>query len=171
MSMGASFATVQVRPATSEDAPRLARLAVAVGGGWRETDFAASLAGTAQAWLVESAVVPAPPADPLLAAALRPALAAAAVVQPGPEDWDLLDLAVAPPFQRHGLARLLLDQVVGSARAAGARRLLLEVREGNARALAVYRANGFEALARRTGYYAATVHPGREDAIVMALPL
>lgn len=171
MSTCALFAVVQVRPATSEDVPRLARLAVGVGGGWREADFAASLAGTAQAWLVESAMAPALPADPLVAAALRPALAAAVVVQPGPEDWDLLDLAVAPPFQRQGLARLLLERVVGSARAAGARRLLLEVREGNARALEVYRATGFEAIARRTGYYAAAVHPGREDAIVMALPL
>lgn len=171
MSVGALFATLQVRLATSEDVPRLARLAVGVGGRWREADFAASLAGTAQAWVVESAVGLASPADPLLAAARYPALAAAAVVQPGPEDWDLLDLAVAPPCQRQGLARLLLDRVVRSARAAGARRLLLEVREGNLRALAVYRAARFEAIARRTGYYAAAADPGREDAIVMALAL
>jgi ribosomal-protein-alanine N-acetyltransferase len=164
-------AAMRVRPALPEDAPRLARLAAHVGGHWAEADFAGSLGGTACGWVVEAVPLQPLPADPLLAAALRPALAAAILLQPAPDDWEVLDLAAAPACQCQGLARLLLEQAAESARAAGAQRLLLEVRESNARARAVYRAGGFTQIARRPGYYAAGADTPIEDAIVMARPL
>ncbi|MBU3694138.1 MAG: GNAT family N-acetyltransferase [Rhodocyclaceae bacterium] len=168
MTVAPLAAAMQIRPALSEDAPRLARLAAHAGTRWSEADFAGSLGGTARGWVVEAAPAAPLPADPLLAAALRPALAAAILVQPAPDDWEVLDLAVAPACRRQGLAKWLLAQAGAAARAGGAQRLLLEVREGNARARAVYVAAGFAQIARRPGYYAAGADRPIEDAIVMA---
>lgn len=168
--MSALAAAMQLRPAEAADASRLARLAEHVGGSWNEARFAGSLAGTALGWVVDAA-------GPLLpgaqegSAVLRPAIAAAIIVQPAPDDWEVLDLAVAPPCQRQGLARLLLDQVHVAALAAGAARLMLEVRAGNARAQSVYAAAGFRELARRPRYYVASILAPAEDAIVMACAL
>jgi [ribosomal protein S18]-alanine N-acetyltransferase len=44
--------------------------------------------------------------------------------------------------------------------------MTLEVRAGNAAALALYAAEGFGETARRPGYYG-----GREDAVLMEKPL
>lgn len=171
MNDGVLLATMRVRDALPEDVPGLARLAASAGGRWSEADFAGSVQGTARIWLVESAASMPQPSEPLLHAAMRPAFAAAIVFQPGPEDWDVLDLAVAPACRQRGLARLLLAELAESASRAGARRLVLEVREGNLRALAIYRAGGFVVIGRRSRYYPATPGAGAEDAIVMARAL
>ena len=65
---------------------------------------------------------------------------------------ELLLLAVAPGHQRRGIGRLLLDQFVDCARAAGTSRVHLEVREGNP-AAAMYRMAGFRPAGRRSNYY------------------
>ena len=88
----------------------------------------------------------------------------------GPGELHLLNLTVAPAWQRRGLARRLLDDLVALARAPALGQIWLEVREGNARAREVYRRYGFAALGRRRGYYPAGPGP-REDAIVMGLSL
>ncbi len=163
-------AALQLRPAQVGDASRLARLADHVGGNWNERRFADSLAGTARGWVFDAAT-PGPLADEGYKEALRPAIAAAIIVQPAPDDWEVLDLAVAPSCQRQGLARALLAEASACAAATGAGRLLLEVRAGNSRAQAVYAAAGFRELARRQRYYAATASSAAEDAIVMARDL
>ncbi|GAB6983552.1 ribosomal protein S18-alanine N-acetyltransferase [Nocardioides pyridinolyticus] len=66
---------------------------------------------------------------------------------------ELQRIAVAPEQRRHGLATALLDAVVEVSRAASADRLLLEVREDNAGALAFYAARGFVEVDRRRRYY------------------
>ncbi|KQW49155.1 ribosomal-protein-alanine acetyltransferase [Nocardioides sp. Root1257] len=66
---------------------------------------------------------------------------------------ELQRIAVDPAHRRTGLASLLLDAVIGAARAGGADRLLLEVREDNAAALAFYAARGFVEVDRRRRYY------------------
>ncbi|QWF23437.1 ribosomal protein S18-alanine N-acetyltransferase [Nocardioides sp. LMS-CY] len=66
---------------------------------------------------------------------------------------ELQRIAVDPGYRRHGLASELLDAVVVAARAAGADRLLLEVREDNAGALAFYSARDFVEVDRRRRYY------------------
>lgn len=64
-----------------------------------------------------------------------------------------------------GIGRALLRWCAERAREGGAARLLLEVREDNARARAVYTRAGFEEIGRRRGYYRL---PDRTvDAIVM----
>ncbi|WP_235561862.1 N-acetyltransferase [Marmoricola sp. Leaf446] len=67
---------------------------------------------------------------------------------------ELQRIGVAPAWRRRGVAGLLLAAVVEHAGAAGADRLLLEVREDNGPALAFYARHGFEELARRRRYYA-----------------
>jgi ribosomal-protein-alanine N-acetyltransferase len=79
---------------------------------------------------------------------------------------ELQRIAVAPASRRTGLASALLAAARDLGRRGGADRLLLEVRAGNAGALAFYAARGFVAIDRRPRYYA-----DGETAVVMRLPL
>jgi len=92
------------------------------------------------------------------------------VVMQGVEEAHLLNIALAPEYQRQGWAPLMLEAVEIWARAHAAVWLWLEVRSGNTRAQAVYRTRGFEPVGRRNGYYAAG-RCQREDAVVMRLAL
>lgn len=65
---------------------------------------------------------------------------------------ELLLIAVAPDHHRTGIGSQLLDDFLARARASGATRVHLEVREGNA-AVAMYRAAGFDSVGRRRNYY------------------
>lgn len=68
------------------------------------------------------------------------------------DEAELLLLAVAPQFRRQGVGGRLLDHFLDAARAAGAGRVHLEVREGNP-AVAMYRKAGFSVVGRRVKYY------------------
>lgn len=85
----------------------------------------------------------------------------------GPGEAQLLNLSVVPDARRRGLGRALLDRFIGDARRAGAEQMFLEVRVGNAPAIAMYADAGFEAVGRRGGYYPATSRSPSEDALVM----
>jgi ribosomal-protein-alanine N-acetyltransferase len=84
----------------------------------------------------------------------------------GGEVSDLMTIATLPRARGTGLGRRLLEELVERSRAAGAERLLLEVRADNAAARGLYAARGFEQLQTRRGYYA-----GGVDALVLALDL
>jgi [ribosomal protein S18]-alanine N-acetyltransferase len=96
-----------------------------------------------------------------------------------PPESELESIAVAPAFQRLGVARRLVEVLRGELRAAGVRDLLLEVRASNQAALGLYRSLGFEQTGRRLNYYAnsdaspsASPDPGtREDALLFRLAL
>ena len=92
------------------------------------------------------------------------------VAMPGVEEAHLLNLTVAPDFQRQGWAHMLLDALALWARGQGAQWLWLEVRVSNLRAREVYEKHGFRWVGERKRYYPC---PGseREDAIVMSCPL
>ena len=85
----------------------------------------------------------------------------------GRGDADLLTIATVPRARRRGLAAAMLGELIGLARAAGCRAVLLEVRASNDAARALYARHGFTAAGRRRRYYTAPV----EDALVMRLPL
>ncbi len=88
----------------------------------------------------------------------------------GVDEVHLLNITVAPEYQRQGWARLMLEALVLWARGQGAQWLWLEVRIGNTRAMQVYQDQGFRRVGHRKAYYPA--HDGsREDAIVMSLKL
>lgn len=82
------------------------------------------------------------------------------------DEIHLLNIAVDPAERRHGHGRRLVEEVIAFGRSHGAVRVLLEVRVGNAPALALYDRLGFEEINRRMRYY-----DDGEDAIEMMLTL
>ena len=91
------------------------------------------------------------------------------VAMPGVDELHLLNITVAPGWQRQGHGHTLLDAVQANARALQLAVLWLEVRQSNERARALYRRRGFAEVGVRKGYYPAV---GRqEDAVVMRLDL
>lgn len=78
------------------------------------------------------------------------------------DEAEILTLAVAPECRRRGLGDALVETAALHAAALGARRMFLEVGEGNAPALALYRGLGFAAAGRRPDYYG----PGRHAALL-----
>lgn len=85
------------------------------------------------------------------------------------DETSLLHLVVSQAHQRQGVGasmmRLWLSQLADQ----GQQECLLEVRESNLPARALYHRLGFTEIGRRTGYY--PVDSGFESAIVMAISL
>ena len=78
-----------------------------------------------------------------------------------PDEIEILNLAVAPPMRRKGVARALVRGVLETLEGEA----FLEVRESNANARKFYESIGFMAFARRPEYYS----DPPETAIVMKL--
>ena len=76
---------------------------------------------------------------------------------------DLETIAVKPATQRHGVGWRLLAAAMEACAAAGARRMLLEVRASNVAAQRLYARAGFVESGRRRSYYRQPV----EDAMGM----
>ena len=92
------------------------------------------------------------------------------VAMPGVDEVHLLNITVAPRYQRQGWARVMLDALAIWSRGQGAQALWLEVRQSNERAIVVYQNCGFRRVGVRKAYYPALQHQ-REDAVVMNLRL
>jgi ribosomal-protein-alanine N-acetyltransferase len=92
------------------------------------------------------------------------------VAMEGVQEVHLLNITVAPEYQRQGWSRVMLDALTLWARGRQAQWLWLEVRVGNARAMHVYEAQGYARVGVRKDYYPAG-HGKREDAVVMGLRL
>jgi len=81
----------------------------------------------------------------------------------------ILNLCVAPPHRRSGIAAELLDNLLSLAGTSGAETVFLEVRPSNRGAIALYEHYGFHEVGRRPDYYPSPF--GREEAVVMAREL
>lgn len=68
------------------------------------------------------------------------------------DEEELLLIAVDPRHRGRGIGGALIERFVAAARARGAARLFLEMREGNP-AESLYRRHGFERVGRRRAYY------------------
>ena len=79
------------------------------------------------------------------------------------DECHITNFAVAPAHRRRGVADVLLGRVLEDAKGRGLLRATLEVRLGNAAAIALYEKWGFTAAAMRPRYYP----DNREDALVM----
>jgi ribosomal-protein-alanine N-acetyltransferase len=77
-------------------------------------------------------------------------------------ELQIQNLAIQPALRRKGIAVRLLEHVIARSRGAGLTSIWLEVRTGNAPAIALYKRLGFSACGRRTAYY-----PDGEDALLM----
>jgi ribosomal-protein-alanine N-acetyltransferase len=82
---------------------------------------------------------------------------------------ELLLLAVDPKAQRAGVGKRLLAAFIDDARANGAHRIHLEVRDGNP-ATQLYEAAGFAQMNRRRNYYRGS-DGNQIDALTFALAL
>ena len=92
------------------------------------------------------------------------------VAMRGVDEVHLLNITVAPAYQRQGCALVLLHMLTVWARAQNAQWLWLEVRISNERARDIYETYGFRRVGERPRYYPS--HDGvREDAVVMSLAL
>jgi ribosomal-protein-alanine N-acetyltransferase len=81
----------------------------------------------------------------------------------------LLNICIAPEWQRQGHGRLLLEHFMELARERGARQMFLEVRLSNEAAMHLYRESGFNEVGMRKNYYPG--EKGREDALILAIEL
>jgi ribosomal-protein-alanine N-acetyltransferase len=81
------------------------------------------------------------------------------------DEAEVLTFCVADGVRRSGLGGALLQAACVTALERGAAQMFLEVSEGNAAALGLYRREGFAEVGRRAAYY----HhgPDASDAIVM----
>ena len=131
---------------------------------WSERQLAAALAAEDHAvfGVVDASARPGAPG----------ALLGFAVLARLPFEAEVQAITVAPAARRQGVARALLEALIATATAWGSERVLLEVRAGNAPALALYRGLGFSEEGRRRGYYPATsASAPREDALLMGRAL
>ncbi|HEX2892399.1 MAG TPA: GNAT family N-acetyltransferase [Marmoricola sp.] len=118
------------------------------------------------AWLVRDGIEGGLPTIRYLVAEQDGQVVGYAVASLGGDIAELQRIGVAPGSRRTGVATALLDEVVAGAPAMGANRLLLEVREDNAGALAFYADRGFIEIDRRPRYYR-----DGATAVVLRLPL
>jgi ribosomal-protein-alanine N-acetyltransferase len=149
--------TVRLRPMRQADVEAVLPLAQQLFAGdppWTAAQFESELSGVPDTrWYV-------------VAETDAQVVGYAGLMQAG-ETADVQTLAVAPQYQRSGIATALLTAIIAEAERRGLRALLLEVRAENEAALALYARHGFEQISRRRGYYDA----GRADALVLRRPL
>ena len=85
------------------------------------------------------------------------------------DEAHLLNLCVSLKYQGFGLGRELTARGIKEVFKRGARKMFLEVRRSNMRAIRLYESFGFSEIGIRTNYYQGSSLS--EDAVVMALVL
>jgi ribosomal-protein-alanine N-acetyltransferase len=149
MSRSARSLAPGARKAGPDDAAALARIArEALPEAWSEASIRASLARPGA-----------------LAFVVDPGLGFALGWRAG-DEAEILTLAVDERARGRGIGRALANALLDEVRAAGARRVSLEVRGSNAPARALYASLGFAAERTRPHYYR-----DGEDALVLGLAL
>ena len=140
---------ITVRPLTDSDLPAVLEIEKACfADPWPETVFRSALGDELSTWL---------------AAEQGGRLIAYAGMQTVLDEGYVDNVAVIPTARRRGAARALLGAFLQMGADRGLRFLSLEVRAGNAGAIALYSSLGFETVGRRKGYY---LRPP-EDALIM----
>lgn len=119
---------------------------------WRQSSFEDCLKGRQTCWLAEA----------------NGHLVGLVVITHGGGDAELLNISVAPGFQRKGIGRCLLALAVDTVKEK-ADMLFLEVRVSNYKAIELYAKEGFFEVGQRKNYYPAP--QGHEDALLMARQL
>ena len=79
------------------------------------------------------------------------------------DEGYISNVAVSPDYRRQGIADKLIDRLCAICETLKLSFVTLEVRAGNAPAIALYEKHGFERVGRRRNYY----ERPREDALIM----
>jgi ribosomal-protein-alanine N-acetyltransferase len=147
---------IVLRNLAPEDLPTLAAISASqpTAPSWHEREFAALFA-------------PQAPVRILLGAVSEDKLVAFAVALPVVDQAELEGIVVARAYQRQGIARQLLAEVIHRLEQCGVQQLHLELRRSNTAACALYFAAGFTVSGSRPGYYSAP----DEDALQMTLEI
>lgn len=92
-----------------------------------------------------------------------------AVLMLAVDEAQLLNISIAPQYQRQGFGMRLLSELKNLMHQQGMRRILLEVRRSNKAARGLYQAAGFVKIGVRRGYYkCADVVAGRAMELTQA---
>jgi len=122
---------------------------------WSESVFEDSVTGSNECWLIEYGGV----------------LSGHTVVSNVLDEVHLLNICIAPEFNRKGLGRVLLRHLISKALERKATVFFLEVRASNRSAIDLYFSEGFNEVGLRPNYYPSEKGSGREDALLMTLEL
>lgn len=145
--------TVSSRLLTEVDIPKIMQLErSAHSHPWRQSSFEDCLKGRQRCWLAEHGEQ----------------LVGYVVVTHGGGDAELLNISVAPRYQRKGIGSCLIQHAVNVVKE-HADMLFLEVRVSNHKAIELYAKEGFFEVGQRKNYYPAS--NGYEDALLMACQL
>jgi ribosomal-protein-alanine N-acetyltransferase len=159
-------------PLKEKDASELAALeAACFSSAWSGEQYARLLRGVEEA-LTRAAASARGNCPPFLVIGARaPTGRLAAYISLGLHsasgEMEIYSIAVHGDFRRQGLGRTLLERALDIGKGLDLTRALLEVRTGNAAALALYFSVGFCRRGRRKAYYADT----GEDALVLSREL
>ncbi|MGH1350700.1 MAG: ribosomal protein S18-alanine N-acetyltransferase [Methyloligellaceae bacterium] len=83
------------------------------------------------------------------------------------DEAEILTIGVAADYQGRGVASLLCKDLLDTATKDGVKKIFLEVRADNVKALSLYEKQGFDLVATREGYYKNHKEAGRIDGLVM----
>jgi ribosomal-protein-alanine N-acetyltransferase len=144
-----SLTQLSIEPATAEDVPALSGIAAVCGLG---VDFPAELQRSYAL---------------LRVARERGTVCGFLLAWRAADELHLTDLGVSEASRRRGIGRALVADLRQEGLQSGARLIVLEVRESNQAARALYRGLQFREQDRRARYYA----DNDEDAVVMQLEL
>jgi [ribosomal protein S18]-alanine N-acetyltransferase len=134
---------IEVRQAAPLDAALMATIhGSCFARSWDETAMAKFIAGPGTLCLTGT-----------VADEVADAAAGFLIARKAADEAELLTLAVSPASRRIGLGRALLACAMARLGASGAKRLFLEVEEGNEAALQLYRSLGAVPVGQRARYY------------------
>lgn len=80
-------------------------------------------------------------------------------------EWEIENIVVEEKSRRHGIASRLMGKLIANWRQQASTAVLLEVRESNGPARALYEKSGLREVGRRRGYY----RDPDEDAVLYSL--
>lgn len=157
---------ILIRPMEPRDLDAAARIEATAPDAWSREALESGLrqqaaGGAARLFVAEWAER----AEPAAPGTVR--LAGLAAFQLAGGEASLDTLTVDPALRRQGVGRALLNCALRALAAEGAGCCFLEVREGNAPALALYQSLGFAAVGRRRNFY----RTPDEDALVLRCEL
>ena len=131
---------------------------------WTLKNFIDSLNANNQAWIVE---YQSPQEHEV-----KPQIAAYTILSSGGGEAEILNITVAPAFQRQGIGRMLMQYSMSQLNTE-VDTVFLEVRTSNTAAITLYHSLGFNEVGQRPNYYPLKTHNSRhqssyEDALIFA---